>query len=65
MKISGMHCEHCVQSVTNAINSIDGAAAKVNLKEKMAVVSFNKEIDDTALVQVIEQAGFQVVAIEA
>ena len=28
LKISGMHCEHCVKAVTEAINKIDGAAAK-------------------------------------
>ena len=34
LKISGMHCEHCVKAVTEAINKIDGAAAKVDLSEK-------------------------------
>ena len=28
VKISGMHCDHCVRSVTEAINKIDGASAK-------------------------------------
>ena len=32
VKISGMHCDHCVRSVTEAINKIDGASAKVSLK---------------------------------
>ena len=36
LKISGMHCEHCVKAVTEAINKIDGAAAKVNLSENEA-----------------------------
>ena len=39
VKISGMHCDHCVRAVTEAINKIDGASAKVNLKKKEAVVS--------------------------
>ena len=34
VKISGMHCDHCVRAVTEAINKIDGASAKVNLKRK-------------------------------
>ena len=34
MKITGMHCENCVASVTRAINRIDGAAAKVSLKKR-------------------------------
>ena len=33
MKITGMHCENCVASVTRAINRIDGAARKVSLKK--------------------------------
>ena len=33
VKISGMHCDHCVRAVTEAINKIDGASAKVNLKK--------------------------------
>ena len=37
MKITGMHCENCVASVTRAINRIDGAAAKVSLKKGEAV----------------------------
>ena len=29
VKISGMHCDHCVRAVTEAINKIDGVSAKV------------------------------------
>ena len=39
--ISGMHCEHCVNNVTNAINRIDGASASVSLARGEAVVSYN------------------------
>ena len=46
LKISGMHCEHCVKAVTEAINKIDGAAAKVNLSENDAVVSYDRELDE-------------------
>ena len=46
LKISGMHCEHCVKAVTEAINKIDGASAKVNLSENEAVVSYDRELDE-------------------
>ena len=36
MKISGMHCEHCANTVTNALNGLDGVTAKVSLKENSA-----------------------------
>ena len=44
--ISGMHCEHCVNNVTNAINRIDGASASVSLARGEAVVSYDREVRD-------------------
>ena len=61
VKISGMHCEHCVKSVTEAIDKIEGASAKVNLKKEEAVVSYDREIDDDDLKKAVEEAGFKVV----
>lgn len=65
VKISGMHCEHCVKSVTEAIDKIEGASAKVNLKKEEAVVSYDREIDDDDLKKAVEEAGFKVVDIRA
>lgn len=45
LKISGMHCEHCANTVTNALNGLDGVTAKVSLKENCAEVSYDREID--------------------
>ena len=39
IRISGMHCQNCVNSVTKALNSIDGVAAKVSLRNKCAEVT--------------------------
>lgn len=61
--ISGMHCEHCVQSVTKAINRIDGACAKVELKKNRAVVSYDRELDEAALRKAVEDAGFKVTSV--
>ena len=60
--VSGMHCDHCVKSVTEAI---EGASAKVNLKKEEAVVSYDREIDDDDLKKAVEEAGFKVVDIRA
>ena len=57
VKISGMHCDHCVRAVTEAINKIDGASAKVNLKKKEAVVSYEKVVEDAAIREAVEKAG--------
>lgn len=64
LKISGMHCEHCVKAVTEAINKIDGVAAKVNLSENEAVVSYDREIDDEQLRKIVKDAGYRVVSIK-
>ena len=63
MKITGMHCENCVASVTRAINRIDGAAAKVSLKKGEAVVSYDRELDDEILRRTVRDAGYRVVNI--
>ena len=64
MKITGMHCENCVASVTRAINRIDGAAAKVSLKKSEAVVSYDREISNEELKKVVEDRGYHVVSIQ-
>ena len=55
IRISGMHCEHCVNAVTEAINKIDGASAKVSLHGKKAVVSFDRELDEAVLNRLISK----------
>ena len=64
VKISGMHCEHCVNAVTEAINKIDGASAEVSLHGKKAVVSYDRELDEALLKKTIEDAGYKVEAIK-
>ena len=51
--------------VTEAIDKIEGASAKVNLKKEEAVVSYDREIDDDDLKKAVEEAGFKVVDIRA
>ena len=64
LKISGMHCEHCVKAVTEAINKVDGASAKVNLSENEAVVSYDRELDEEQLKRIVKDAGYRVVSIK-
>lgn len=63
IQIEGMHCDHCKQSVTSELNKIDGVAAKVELKKNRAIVSFDRPVDDEALRQAVEKAGFKVISI--
>lgn len=61
--IEGMTCEHCKNRVEKCINDIDGAAAKVNLSKKEAVVSYEKHVDDETICAAIEKAGYTVLEI--
>ena len=64
LKISGMHCEHCVKAVTEAINKIEGASAKVSLSQNEAVVSYDRELDEELLKRTVKDAGYRVVGIK-
>ena len=63
IKISGMHCENCVNSVTKAINHVEGASAKVSLSDGSAVVSYDREVSEKDLKRAVESAGFEVISI--
>lgn len=61
--VDGMTCDHCKNWVEKSINSIDGAAAKVDLKKKEAVVSMSREVSDEEIRAAIQKAGYKVVEI--
>ena len=60
LTIEGMHCEHCVNAVTNALNEIDGVVAKVTLKSNSAEVSYDREINEADLKNAVKKAGYEV-----
>jgi len=63
--IEGMQCNHCKMSVEKALNSIEGIEnVEVDLDGKKAVIESNKEIEDSKIKSVIEEAGFNVVEIK-
>ena len=62
--IEGMHCENCKNSVERQIDRIDGAAAKVDLKQNIARVSMSRVVEDEELIRAVERADFKVVKIE-
>lgn len=61
--IEGMTCEHCKNWVEKAINGIEGASGKVNLKKKEAVISMSREISDEEIRRAISGAGYKVTEI--
>lgn len=64
IQIEGMHCDNCRKNVENGLNSLDQVNAKVNLKEKTAVVKLGEEIPDEVLTATVENLGYQVTGIE-
>lgn len=62
--VEGMTCEHCKSWVEKAINDIDGAAAKVNIAKKQAVVSMERDVSDEEIRRAVEKAGYTVVEIQ-
>lgn len=42
LTVDGMHCKNCEKKVTEAINDIDGLAAKVSLARMEVVISYEK-----------------------
>ena len=56
--------EHCVESVTRALDSVDGTWATVSLTGGHAHVRSKSPIDENAYRKVIEKAGYRLVGIE-
>lgn len=63
MTVEGMRCENCEARVENALNRIDGVAAKVSWKKKTAVISYSADIPDQVLKETVEKLGYQVTGI--
>lgn len=61
LKVEGMHCEKCSNRVTEVINDIPNAAARVDLKSGTVTISCAEYIDEAILRAAIERAGYQVV----
>ena len=63
IRIEGMHCQHCVDSVTNALNEVEGVVAEVDLKKEIATVSYDRSISEGDLREAVKKAGFTCLSI--
>lgn len=59
MKVSGLSCGHCVQTVTRAIQARD-AHARVQVDLAEGLVSAETMLDRAAAIEAIEGAGYKV-----
>lgn len=57
--IEGMTCDNCRIRVENAINKLDGVYAKVSLKKKQAIVSYDREVDKKEIIKAVRAAGYK------
>ncbi len=62
--VEGMTCEHCVETVTKAVNSLDGISqVSVDLDKKQVTVDFDdSRTDMDAISSKIVEVGFEVVS---
>ncbi len=58
--VEGMSCQHCVQTVTQALESVQGVSdVHVNLDNKMASVEFDeKETSENDLFAAVEAKDY-------
>ena len=62
LKVKGMSCQHCVQSVQGAVAAL-GAAATVRLEDDTVQVQFDdKRVTLQQLKEAIEDQGYDVVS---
>ncbi len=66
INIDGMSCMHCAKTVTEKLNGVEGiSSTTVNLEEKHAIVVSSSPVDEALVTQVITDAGYKVLGIEA
>ena len=59
LDITGMTCDHCVRSVTNALKDVPGVTdAVVSLEKKQATVTADS-VDVQALLDAVEEEGYE------
>lgn len=64
MNIEGMMCPHCQKHVSQALNSIEGVKARVDLENHCAYLQLDHDIDESLLVKAVEDAGYSVKGFE-
>lgn len=65
MTINGMMCDHCRMHVEEALNSIDGVNAKVDLANRSAEIILSEAVGDDVLEKAVRDAGYEPVSIKA
>ncbi len=65
MVIEGMMCGHCKANVEKTLKAIEGVSdCVVNLEEKTATISLDKEVDNQLFMDTIKDAGYEPISIQ-
>lgn len=60
--VKGMTCGHCVSAVSEEVGRIDGVTdVKVDLASGLVTVSSTTDLDDAAVRDAVDEAGYEVV----
>ncbi|MFO7597034.1 MAG: heavy-metal-associated domain-containing protein [Desulfocurvibacter africanus] len=60
--VKGMRCQHCVKSVIQALEALDGIGkVKVDLASGVAMYETSKPVDKATVRKAIMDVGFEVV----
>lgn len=62
--VDGMSCSGCVKSVQAALIEAGASEVQVDLAEKTVAVRFDESVSEQALVEAIEDVGFELMACE-
>jgi len=59
LKVTGMSCNHCVQSVTKALQNVSGVrSVSVSLEQGRAEVEHSEDLLIQSLVDAVAKAGY-------
>lgn len=61
LSIDGMHCEHCVEAVEDALAAIDGLTVDA-VEVGSATVSHDGSVSRDQLAEVLDEAGYELAA---
>lgn len=65
LSIEGMSCGHCTATVEKALRALSGVSdVKVDLASKTAVVTAADTVDESSLVDAVNDTGFEVVKVD-
>ena len=60
INVKGMTCPHCVKHVTKALSGMEGVSdVVVNLESGTAKFSASREIPNTEIAAVLDDAGYE------